>query len=417
VGAPAAEPVLPPNPHLCRGVVLTQFGRLVLALWHVVGVLVLVVLFTEFGVDWLRRLARRLRRGRAQKPDAAAVADAHRGAAWPLAYCAEFSRAVRVDWKPYVEWWQRPFRGAYVTLDARGLRPTPGETEAPADAVKIFCFGGSTTMGLGARDEATIPAILARRLTELGQVVAVTNFGQLGHNSTQEAITLWQLLKRGQRPDIAVFYHGINEMTCAEQSGRADALFNESRRRAEFNLLHPQRRGDLLKAALLTAMPRTVRRLRRLTGLALRGPLPPPDADLTTIDTAALAAAVAETYAANIRLVRLLAREHGFRPLFFWQPAITTKKTKSPDEQRFEADYTKDVIGRRRFYAAIVAARAAHSAIAGAADAVDLSALFDDLADPVYIDAFHLSEAGNAAVAEAMLPRVAAAVAEVSGRA
>jgi lysophospholipase L1-like esterase len=36
-----------------------------------------------------------------------------------------------------------------------------------------------------------------------------------------------------------------------------------------------------------------------------------------------------------------------------------------------------------------------------------LSALFDDWTEPVYIDLYHLSEAGNAAVAEAILPVVA----------
>ena len=395
---------------------LTELGRFVVALWHVAGILLLIVLLAEFGIDGLRRLSRRLRHGRAAKPDASAVADAQRGADWPNKYFAEFNRAVRVDWKPYVEWWQRPFRGAYVTIDSRGLRPTPGEAAADDGAVRVFCFGGSTMMGMGARDDATIPAFLAHRLGQQGHRVAITNFGQLGHNSTQEAIALWQLLKRGQRPQLAVFYHGINEMTCAEQSGRPDCLFNESRRRAEFNLLHPTRRGDLIKAALMTAAPRTLRRLRELTGLGLRGPLPGRDADLAQIDLAELAAGVIEVYAANLRFVRLLAREYGFRVLFFWQPAITTKKTKSPDEQRFEADYTRDVVSRRRFYAAVAEARRSHPDIAGADDAIDLSAIFDEVSEPVYIDAFHLSEAGNAAVAEAMLPRLAAALASGTGR-
>ena len=111
-------------------------------------------------------------------------------------------------------------RGAYVTLDERGLRPTPGEETANGAAIRILCFGGSTMMGMGARDDHTIPAVLARRLTERGHRVAVTNYGQLGHNSTQEVITLQQLLKCGERLDIALFYDGINEMACAEQTGR-----------------------------------------------------------------------------------------------------------------------------------------------------------------------------------------------------
>lgn len=384
--------------------------RFLVALWHVVGLLLVAVLVTEFGVEGWRRLARWLRYRRGVRPDRSAAADAYAGAEWSVAYFDEFRRAVRVDWRPYVEWWQRPFRGAYVTIDERGLRPTPGETAAPEGALRILCFGGSTMMGMGARDGHTIPAVLARRLAELGHRAAVTNYGQLGHNSTQGAITLQQLLKAGGRIDIALFYDGVNEMACAEQTGRADGLFNEARRRAEFNLLHADRRGDLAAAAVMAAAPRTLRRLRRLTGLRLAGPMPAAEADLSRIDIGRLAAAVIAAYAANLRLLRLLAREYGFRPLFFWQPVITTKRILTPDEQRWDKDYTRDPAARRCLYAEILAERRRSPEIVAAADAIDLSALFDDWSAPVYIDLYHLSEAGNAAVAEAMLPALTEAI-------
>jgi lysophospholipase L1-like esterase len=388
---------------------LETLGRFVIALWHVVGLLLVAVLITEFGVEGWRRLSRYLRYRRATRPDRAATADALGGADWSAGYFGEFRRAVRVDWKPYVEWWQRPYRGAYVTLDERGLRPTPGEKTTDSKAIRILCFGGSTMMGMGARDDHTIPAVLARRLTESGHRVSITNYGQLGHNSTQEVITLQQLLKSGKRVDIALFYDGVNEMACAEQTGHADGLFNEARRRAEFNLLHPDRRRDLIAAALIGAAPRTLRRLRQLTGLLLRGPLPSEQTDLSQIDLAELAGEVITAYLGNVRLARVLAREYEFQPLFFWQPVITTKKFKTPDEQRWLDDYTDAPEHRRLLYEAILSQRRCRPELVDAADAFDLSALFDDWADPVYIDLYHLSEAGNAAVAEAMLPAVAGA--------
>ena len=386
-----------------------QALRFIQALWHVVGLMLVVVLANEIGIDGWRRLSRRLRYRRASLPERAALADAYAKEDWTVAYFDEFRRGVRVDWKPYVEWWQRPFRGAYVTIDDRGLRPTPGEDAGDADALRILCLGGSTMMGMGARDGHTIPALLARRLAELGHRAVVTNYGQLGHNSTQETITLQQLLKTGARIDIAVFYDGVNEMACAEQTGTGDGLFNENRRRAEFNLLLAERRRDLAAAALFALMPRTMRRLRRLTGLGLRGPMPAPEVDLRHLDIPRLAGEVLAVYAANLRLVRALASEFDFHPLFFWQPVIVTKRVKTADEQRWENDYTKDPAARRALYAAIVAARRGSAELADAADTVDLSALFDGRADPVYIDLYHLSEAGNAAVAEAMLPHVARA--------
>jgi hypothetical protein len=386
---------------------LGALGRFIVALWHVVGLLLLAVLVTEFGVEGWRRLSRFLRYRRSTRPDRAAIADAYGGADWSAGYFDEFRRTVRVDWKPYVEWWQRPFRGAFVTLDERGLRPTPGEETANGEAIRILCFGGSTMMGMGARDDQTIPAVLARRLTERGHRVSVTNYGQLGHNSTQEVITLQQLLKSTEPIDIALFYDGINEMACAEQTGHADGLFNEARRRAEFNLLHPDRRRDLIAAGLIASAPRTLRRLRRLTGLPLRGPLPVEQVDLSRVDLAELAREVIAVYLANMRLVRLLAGEYAFQPIFFWQPVITTKKFKTPDERRWVADYTNDPERRRLLYEAVINERRRHPELIETSDIIDLSALFDDWTEPVYIDLYHLSEAGNAAAAEAMLPAVA----------
>jgi lysophospholipase L1-like esterase len=383
--------------------------RFILALWHVVGLLLVAVLANEIGIDAWRRLSRRLRYRRATRPERSALADAYADADWAVAYFDEFRRAVRVDWRPYVEWWQRPFRGAYVTIDERGLRPTPGEHAADPETIRILCFGGSTMMGMGARDDHTIPALLARRLGELGHRAAVINYGQLGHNTTQAVITLQQLLKAGECIDIAVFYDGVNEMACAEQTGRAGGLFNEERRRAEFNLLHVDRRRDLAAAALVALIPRTLRRLRRLTGLGMHGPMPAAEVDLSRVDMPRLARAVLETYTANLRLVRLLAAQFGFCPIFFWQPVIATKRAKTVDEERWENDYTQDPTARRALYKAIVAERRGAPDLADAADAVDLSALFDDRAEPVYIDLYHLSEAGNAAVAEAMLPYIARA--------
>src|SRR5260370_26667241 len=209
-------------------------------------------------------------------------------------------------------------------------------------------------MGMGARDDQTSPAVLARRLDERGTRVSVTNYGQLGNNCTQEVITLQQLLKSGERLDIALFYDGINEMACAEQTGRADGLFNEARRRAEFNLLHPDRRRDLIAAALIGAAPRTLRRLRGLTGLPLRGPLPMEEADLLQVDLAELAREVIAAYLANMRLVRVLAGEYGFRPIFFLEPGITKKRLKTQDDERWAHAYTNDHHSRLRLYQPII---------------------------------------------------------------
>jgi hypothetical protein len=138
--------------------------------------------------------------------------------------------------------------------------------------------------------------------------------------------------------------------------------------------------------------------------------LPIEQADLSRVDLAELAREVIAGYVGNLRLVRLLAGEYGFRPIFFWQPVITTKKFKTRDERRWVDDYTNDPERRHLLYHAIIDERRRRAELIEASDTIDLSALFDDWTEPVYIDLYHLSEAGNAAVAEAMLPGVAQAV-------
>lgn len=386
------------------------------ALWNVAGLLVLLVLFSEFGVGWLQLLSRRIRYGKPVKPDERATTDAFHGAPWAGPYFAEISK-IELAWAPFVQWRQQPFRGTYITIDDRNLRATPGEAASGKDAVRVYCFGASTMFGVGARADWTIPAVLQRRLTEAGRRVSVTNCSQLGYNSSQELIALQQLLKKGDVPQVAVFYDGIADILGAEWSGRAGTMLSEEVRVAEFNLLRDERRRDLILAALIAAMPRTLRRLRKWTGLSLRGPFPPASAvALQDGEIAPLARAAVALYAANVRMVRALAETYGFKPLFFWQPVITTKKVKTADELKWENSLSASIAARRRFFAAVLEEYRTHPDLKGAPDAADLSAAFDDRAEPVYIDICHLSEEGNAAIAEAMLPAVTAAVASAKRR-
>ena len=387
------------------------------ALWNVVAIIAIAVLIVEFGVTACQRLNRRLRYGRAGKPDERANADAYAGADWPEQYFAEVGYALKFDWMPFVHWRQRPFRGVHTNVDERGRRATPGADTPGKGAVSIHCFGGSTMFGMGARDEATIPAVLQRRLRAAGHRVILVNQGQSGYIVTQELIMLQQMLKHEGPPDVAIFYDGVNDVFSAEATGRPDAIVGEEARSAEFALLSEERRLDLVRAAFAGVMPRTLRRLREWTGLDLRGPLPRSQhVPLSEEQIAPLARAVIEAYAANVRMIRVLARAYGFHALFFWQPVLASKKVKSKDELKWERTAARDIAKRRRLVAAAHDAFRRHPDLKGASDVADLSSLLDDEAKPLYLDFSHLSETANVTVAEAMLPTVEAAVAAVEAR-
>lgn len=376
------------------------------AVWQTLGLLLLFILFVEFGIDPLRRLIRRLRRPAPSNPSAAAPDAAAASGGYHDGIAKQ-----GLDWAAYVHWRQRPYRGRYTTIDARGLRATVGENKAGADAVRVFCFGGSTLFCLGARDAGTIPSALQRRLDEAGLRASVTNQAQLAYNSSQDLLALQALLKHGDVPDVAVFYDGFNDMFTAEWKGRADVIRGEEGRRAEFMLLAAERRSDLLRAALAAALPRSFRRIRELTGVEWPKTL----ADTARVPLAeaaipGLARDVVAAYAANVRMARALALEYGFQAVFVWEPVLATKKVKSAHERWAESDRVVDLAVRQKFFSAVASEYRHHPALAGAPDTVDLSALFDDREKSLYIDFAHLTEAANASVAEAMLPTVAAAI-------
>ena len=103
-------------------------------------------------------------------------------------------------------------------------------------------FGGSTMWGVGARDEGTIPSLLARDLTDRGINGRVKNFGEIGYVSSQQVIALMRELENGVRPEIVIFYDGINDTTSAVLERAAGIPVNEVNRRVEFNV-----RGEPLR--------------------------------------------------------------------------------------------------------------------------------------------------------------------------
>ncbi len=129
---------------------------------------------------------------------------------WVAEYFNEFTASYRTQYYSYVGYRRYPnFRGKYINLDEEALRRTvPDCSDRSANALRIFVSGGSAVWGTGARDEATIPSLLARKLCETGIPAKVTNFGESGYTNTQELIRLIVELRKEHIPDIVLFYDG-----------------------------------------------------------------------------------------------------------------------------------------------------------------------------------------------------------------
>ena len=149
---------------------LRRLGRILPWLqtgWSILGVTLVMVVLLELG---LRGVFLIKDRWKPQiPPDPRVVSEDRDGGAWlPLHY--RELEALSDRWQPYVYFRQRPFPGQTITVRADGLRatwqppPWQGDDER-AKPLKILMLGGSSLWGFGARDDQTIPSLIARDST------------------------------------------------------------------------------------------------------------------------------------------------------------------------------------------------------------------------------------------------------------
>jgi len=385
--------------------------------WSIVGITLLLILVGEAGLrlalttrDWL--MGRPLTEHPITEDKIArwARADAYHGATWTHDYFTELESVRPFLWQPYVYWRRPPHRGRHINVDRDGLRmtwrPPPGDGADPTP-VRIFAFGGSTMWGWGARDDHTVASYLSKLLHQRGYRAQVTNYGQLGYVGTQEATALLRCIQRGEIPDIALFYDGINEVFASAMNDAAGIPQNEWRRRTEFNLLD---RPQGLLGALGRQLPD--RHLwgfgRFLAGLRRRVQ-PPPDNRLQAHPLRdEVVRRTLHVYTSNLAAVESLGQPYGFEPLFYWQPNIFTKRRRSPGE--LAAPAAEGLAVYEQAFDAIYRRVRESAALNDHPRFHDISDLFGDSEAPYYVDVTHLSEPGNRLVAEAMVEDVIALI-------
>jgi lysophospholipase L1-like esterase len=125
---------------------------------------------------------------------------------WAAQHFAEFGDQD-YRYHSFLGWRRLPYHGETINIDERGIRQTVDRTPNGADR-KIFFFGGSTTWGTGVSDEYTIPSQFASITREY----QATNYGEAAYTAHQSLEMLIKVLQEGERPDIVVFYDGVNDV-------------------------------------------------------------------------------------------------------------------------------------------------------------------------------------------------------------
>ncbi|MGH2374281.1 MAG: hypothetical protein ACRDIC_12560 [bacterium] len=373
-----------------------RIGQVMLNAWIGVGITLLILSLLE-GVTRVG-IAARARWTSAAVPAAAdvlPVADAAPLPAWAAEYNREDEDSSQVEWRPYVYWRRKPYRGTYINVNAAGIRRTWNRTaSASPTQLKIAMLGGSMMWGMGARDEFTIPSLVSKKLPgRLSPGVWVTNFAEIGYVSTQEVIGLVRELQSGHVPDVVVFLDGVNDTGAAFQSGVASIPYGEQNRTTEFNSRTRLNfvEGFLKHLALYRLSQRT-------TGF-VRGQR----FEHAPLLRAGISNDVVAAYLWNVAIVTALANDFGFRAFFFWQPTVFSKKRLSPWEHRVAERFQRRYPTAVPFYNDVYRILGERVRTGSPANVYDLSSVFDEEPGTMFFDPIHLLEEGNDKIADAIV--------------
>ncbi|MGB6058731.1 MAG: hypothetical protein WBF71_10735 [Microthrixaceae bacterium] len=273
---------------------------------------------------------------------------------------------------PNLGWKLQDISTEHITV-IDGLRATIGVSDPE---LTIWMFGGSTTFGVGQRDQKTIASTMVRIAQDRGIRLAVTNFGVPGYSNWQEATEFAQLIKSGERtpPEMAIFYDGANEVAQAWE--RVDF--------GKFNLAEPHLLT--VSAAERDSMLRAAKRrgYERIGASQIAEQMP---------------GLVAGQYQRGVSRILETSATSGVPVVLFWQPQLLNIPVDRPR--------VKDLL---KLLKSSPEAKARDSSLWGSppkivddGKVVDLTRVFDHVTQPVFFDWAHTNEHGATIVAEAIL--------------
>jgi len=306
------------------------------------------------------------------------------GQDWARNHFKEFN-SLKSTYRSYYGWRRSAFEGETINIESSGRR----RTSSGGDGFRIGFFGGSTMWGTGARDNETIPSLVARKLG-----VQAVNFGESGWRAHQSLNRLMEVYIAGETLDIVVFYDGVNEVA---HGCRAELEpFSHARQGLIAERLNLSFSKNL-RSFFAPIMRFTAGVARRMTTDKTAAPVP-----FDCSRDPAKSAFIARMLAADWDMARFIADRMGARFIGALQPVAVFSDT--PLDY---IDLTKRGPLEAEYKAVYPLIRRGLEGISGGdrLEYIDMTHALDT-PEKVYIDWAHLSPNGNAMIADRLSDRI-----------
>jgi len=300
---------------------------------------------------------------------------------------------------------EMPRNTKYVNVNQNGQRHTVNIYPAKYNMTKkVFMFGASTMFGTGVPDEHTIPSILSQYLNNKSKNVfyEVSNFGTGAFILEQDMILFLEEVKKGNLPDIAIFYHGVNDSYAGIYSpGKPGRYLGSDQLEKKFTY-NPNRDTGLNNLNFIKLI--SMIKFKFTTQDISKKPYQ--DKDYKT-----RAKELIKYYKATIEIIRHICDKHQIVPYFIWQPTLTYgNKTLNKFEKALIENPALLSIGSFNKQDGISQTKVLNmtyqmieeNSFQGM-NFYNLSHIFDLISDPTYVDFVHLGRRGNEIIAEKLL--------------
>jgi hypothetical protein len=241
-------------------------------------------------------------------------------------------------------------------------------------------FGGSTVFSYGTPDNYTLPSLLSEELCNLNYSVKVVNFGVGGYTTTQEFISYMLALRSGEKPDLAIFYNGYNDIYTTYQNNEAGVPHNNVKRKVGFNSLYSK--IQTINRMIVRSHTMTV--IRTIFGASkFKGPIEE-DKDML-IDN------IIDIYAYDFNLISLISDDNNIPFYMFFQPSCHSKQTLTEKESQYCEEGENIILtSETQEFISKKAAERINSS-----NFIIMTHVFDNMTDSVYFDAAHKGVVGN----------------------
>jgi len=329
--------------------------------------------------------------------------------------------APKTSYHSFVGYRRNQYDGEAVTVGSDGFRNSINHGVNDS----VWFFGGSTMWGTGSDDKRTIPSFFAK---ETGDTVL--NLGESGYNSVQEFIQLQLMLLKGNKPKEVIFYDGVNDGYYFCQNDSQDQIRHAYTSRYTSLKKEHATAVRKLKEKPLIVFERIFEKIVEFylhplvyfqsktdeakSGSNLISDVPFKSITITKkylhCDDPNFAKKAANLTIKSWRAASALLQDQGIPVWYVLQPTATVKSYK------YKLDYIVNsekqaIVNEKDSYESYYTALkneffASCDEFEDCSSFIDLSDLFIDIEDNIFIDTCHVSPNGNSLVSAALINRI-----------